>query len=102
MTLTQSIVGYVTSVTDDIDIRLIQHHTSCLPLTASHRRHAIPNSAPYRTTPIVTLSDVFFQAEDGIRYHCVPGVQMCALFFSSRRRHTRSLCDWSSDVCSSD
>src|SRR5438034_7035889 len=31
---------------------------------------------------------------------------MCVLvllfFFSSRRRHTRSLCDWSSDVCSSD
>src|SRR5215211_6485507 len=29
---------------------------------------------------------------------------MCLLFFffSSRRRHTRSLCDWSSDVCSSD
>src|SRR5947207_11723131 len=29
----------------------------------------------------------------------------CAIlvfFFSSRRRHTRSLCDWSSDVCSSD
>src|SRR5947207_6174868 len=24
------------------------------------------------------------------------------LFFSSRRRHTRLLCDWSSDVCSSD
>src|SRR5438132_4615889 len=24
------------------------------------------------------------------------------LFFSSRRRHTISLCDWSSDVCSSD
>src|SRR4030095_2758397 len=23
-------------------------------------------------------------------------------FFSSRRRHTRSLCDWSSEVCSSD
>src|SRR5438132_12605650 len=23
-------------------------------------------------------------------------------FFSSRRRHTRLLCDWSSDVCSSD
>src|SRR5438034_10538502 len=30
---------------------------------------------------------------------------LCGLsffFFSSRRRHTRSLCDWSSDVCSSD
>src|SRR5438034_3854378 len=26
----------------------------------------------------------------------------CIFFFSSRRRHTRSLCDWSSDVCSSD
>src|SRR5438132_11471989 len=26
----------------------------------------------------------------------------CNFFFSSRRRHTRSLCDWSSDVCSSD
>src|ERR1039458_6084784 len=33
----------------------------------------------------------------------VVGVQ-CALcfFFSSRRRHTRCLSDWSSDVCSSD
>src|SRR5260221_5288190 len=34
-------------------------------------------------------------------------VQHCSIinsffFFSSRRRHTRSLCDWSSDVCSSD
>src|SRR5260221_14062802 len=27
---------------------------------------------------------------------------LCGFFFSSRRRHTRSLCDWSSDVCSSD
>src|SRR5260221_5338728 len=37
-----------------------------------------------------------------IRLHCVTVVQSCAVFFSSRRRHTRSLCDWSSDVCSSD
>src|SRR2546430_16753348 len=27
---------------------------------------------------------------------------MCMYFFSSRRRHTRFDCDWSSDVCSSD
>src|SRR5947207_11683528 len=27
---------------------------------------------------------------------------MYSFFFSSRRLHTRSLCDWSSDVCSSD
>src|SRR5262245_62686902 len=26
----------------------------------------------------------------------------CVFFFSSRRRHTRCLSDWSSDVCSSD
>src|SRR5260370_35875063 len=27
---------------------------------------------------------------------------MVTFFFSSRRRHTRFKCDWSSDVCSSD
>src|SRR5260221_1559897 len=32
-------------------------------------------------------------------YTCV---SIAFFFFSSRRRHTRSLCDWSSDVCSSD
>src|SRR2546430_12494906 len=30
------------------------------------------------------------------------GCFMCFVFFSSRRRHTRFDCDWSSDVCSSD
>src|SRR5205814_6896991 len=29
-------------------------------------------------------------------------VTRAAFFFSSRRRHTRCLSDWSSDVCSSD
>src|SRR5260370_4836994 len=29
-------------------------------------------------------------------------VSSCFFFFSSRRRHTRFKCDWSSDVCSSD
>src|SRR5205814_4489222 len=29
-------------------------------------------------------------------------VFLCFFFFSSRRRHTRCLSDWSSDVCSSD
>src|SRR5260221_10211703 len=29
-------------------------------------------------------------------------VYALCFFFSSRRRHTKSLCDWSSDVCSSD
>src|SRR5258706_1712391 len=44
----------------------------------------------------------FFQAEDGIRYWSVTGVQTCAFPISSRRRHTRLVSDWSSDVCSSD
>src|SRR5260221_9258819 len=35
-----------------------------------------------------------------MRYHSY--AYFCFFFFSSRRRHTRSLCDWSSDVCSSD
>src|SRR5260221_5422718 len=42
------------------------------------------------------------QSEGVIRSHSVTGVRLVAFFFSSRRRHTRSLCDWSSDVCSSD
>src|SRR5207237_6404938 len=29
-------------------------------------------------------------------------VRLVFFFFSSRRRHTRFKCDWSSDVCSSD
>src|SRR5262245_64833214 len=29
-------------------------------------------------------------------------IRFCFFFFSSRRRHTRCLSDWSSDVCSSD
>src|SRR5699024_1451477 len=34
-------------------------------------------------------------------HHCVT-LSPCFFFFSSRRRHTRSKRDWSSDVCSSD
>src|SRR5438874_12514636 len=34
----------------------------------------------------------------GIVWYCMPYI----FFFSSRRRHTSSLRDWSSDVCSSD
>src|SRR5258706_1451595 len=32
----------------------------------------------------------------------VASSRMCVFFFSSRRRHTRLVSDWSSDVCSSD
>src|SRR5207237_2262046 len=33
---------------------------------------------------------------------CILSIFICSFFFSSRRRHTRFKCDWSSDVCSSD
>src|SRR5256886_4095491 len=33
---------------------------------------------------------------------CCVGCVLLDFFFSSRRRHTRFDCDWSSDVCSSD
>src|SRR5688572_32272918 len=37
------------------------------------------------------------------RFYFVPWFSVCfVFFFSSRRRHTRFDCDWSSDVCSSD
>src|SRR5438132_1444719 len=38
----------------------------------------------------------------GVRDKLVAPDVFGIFFFSSRRRHTRSLCDWSSDVCSSD
>src|SRR5260221_5617264 len=37
-----------------------------------------------------------------MQHGCDRSRVICFFFFSSRRRHTRSLCDWSSDVCSSD
>src|SRR5690349_24107187 len=45
----------------------------------------------------------FVEGDDGCVVFCV-GVVSCffVFFFSSRRRHTRSLRDLSSDVCSSD
>src|SRR5258706_369727 len=38
----------------------------------------------------------------GFHTSLVHGVNMFVFFFSSRRRHTRLVSDWSSDVCSSD
>src|SRR4051812_6175142 len=38
----------------------------------------------------------------GVPVMCDLGDRASLFFFSSRRRHTRLTCDWSSDVCSSD
>src|SRR5260221_2791782 len=44
-------------------------------------------AASVRAGPSTRL--FFFQAEDGIRYHCVTGVQTCALPISFRNRRVR-------------
>src|SRR2546430_494398 len=45
---------------------------------------------------VFTYNDI---ARQPVMYVCLPPR---IFFFSSRRRHTRFDCDWSSDVCSSD
>src|SRR5260221_4662211 len=51
---------------------------------------------------MIIQMDAILKAHDIIQNMFVMVVQVCSFFFPSRRRHTRSLCDWSSDVCSSD
>src|SRR5256886_7171504 len=49
------------------------------------------------------LQDTFADTGAAQCGYCSPGFLLVAeVFFSSRRRHTRFICDWSSDVCSSD
>src|SRR5260221_345539 len=65
----------------------------------------------FRDIVRMVLADEGRKADDShadcYQYFCVPEYgtangRLLFYFFSSRRRHTRSLCDWSSDVCSSD
>src|SRR5262249_61602622 len=52
-------------------------------------------------TDLVVVNDVGYGALWAASEARVPSV-LVHLFFSSRRRHTRLVSDWSSDVCSSD
>src|SRR2546427_981236 len=51
-------------------------------------------------------AQAFFQLVKamGLGEECIESLRLSTVFFffSSRRRHTRFDCDWSSDVCSSD
>src|SRR5882672_10125510 len=62
---------------------------------------------------VTTVPQISHEILGQIFIYCLPDNQvvypnkasaplLLCFFFSSRRRHTRSLCDWSSDVCSSD
>src|SRR5688572_1619925 len=48
----------------------------------------------------VTVADVL--AAQPVTTNLLKFMRASIFFFSSRRRHTRFDCDWSSDVCSSD
>src|SRR3954466_15955621 len=60
--------------------------------------------------PVVITARAHWPRQERQVVRCVMGQQGMAggeggcvvFFFSSRRRHTRLSCDWSSDVCSSD
>src|SRR5262245_64679368 len=57
-------------------------------------------------TSVMSVNQVFVVVAClafGANPECIAGVlRVEFFFFSSRRRHTRCLSDWSSDVCSSD
>src|SRR5438034_1402711 len=62
-----------------------------------------------RFPPTATKEIQYLNAKGALTYTDIAGDPVLYgnlpprdFFFSSRRRHTRSLCDWSSDVCSSD
>src|SRR2546430_1797109 len=48
------------------------------------------------------LQDFGMRGQPGVAQQADAGNIVGRFFFSSRRRHTRFDCDWSSDVCSSD
>src|SRR5260370_335150 len=57
-----------------------------------------PSEWPASFSDLAFLENVVF-----LRINCHYASRRCMFFFfSSRRRHTRFKCDWSSDVCSSD
>src|SRR5438270_4756743 len=51
---------------------------------------------------VVLVCDLREQPVQAATYQRLQEQQKLCFFFSSRRRHTRFDCDWSSDVCSSD
>src|SRR2546430_12432144 len=58
------------------------------------RDNLVSNQGHLATTGIGLVPSTTYSATNESRSSCV--------FFSSRGRHTRFDCDWSSDVCSSD
>src|SRR5262245_64437196 len=60
--------------------------------------HLVTAKCPRCASSLVTVSMLRMRGENLSNSLAL----RCIFFFSSRRRHTRCLSDWSSDVCSSD
>src|SRR2546430_5237503 len=76
---------------------------SCLRLALMHDGDEITPIEGLGTRGALHPMQAAFVEHDGYQCgYCTSGQIMSAFFFSSRRRHTRFDCDWSSDVCSSD
>src|SRR5256886_5711956 len=72
-----------------------------------NKRLALPNSRIVIHQPSMgglsgQATDIDIHAREILRMREITNQLLAKLFFSSRRRHTRFDCDWSSDVCSSD
>src|SRR5438270_2824159 len=71
--------------------------------------HGSADGVTRNVRKIQSLSEYALSSECAVTVHqqwqeLLDAALACAIFFffSSRRRHTRFDCDWSSDVCSSD
>src|SRR5205085_4557066 len=92
---TVTTIAHADPVTTDKEILDVQQLVRMVPIGDSVARHAVDLVRVSRS------SDE--SAPDFVKKYVNYGASVrAAFFFSSRRRHTRFDCDWSSDVCSSD
>src|SRR2546430_8761679 len=62
-------------------------------------RPLLPDELPQKTVAMLGSNELSYS---GIPLHSGSVPKPKPIFFTSRRRHTKFDCDWSSDVCSSD
>src|SRR5438105_1495506 len=77
------------------------HQTKFHHLSSATIMHAAGTAAHQKTGHQKTLGQAIWQITIADVSMSLDNV-LAVVFFSSRRRHTRSTRDWSSDVCSSD
>src|SRR2546430_4323028 len=84
------------SVTALLDQRMLKDDTH---LSLKDEASKVLNNTWDRLKLVVDLG---FKGRANLQSPIEEGLKLAMFFFSSRRRHTRFDCDWSSDVCSSD